>query len=167
MKIEVDLNQGDYTKYHRFLFFKHRRTFFYYIFILGAFIFLIWPREESSFSRKILEVIIWILIVLVVFGAYLLISRIFRKITKNEYHPVVGKHTFELGVDTIIEENAIGITQAKYSSMKHVAQTKEHIFVMMTNGSAYIIPKRAFQNKVQEAEFITLLKQKIETNKSL
>ncbi len=162
MKIETDMTKDDYKKLRRYVFFNYRKTYIYYI---AAFLIIIlfgWPREESA---TVVEVILYVLSTIIlylsIFAIFLAISSLVRKLSKNELQPILGNHTFELQEDAFIEQNTIGKSKTDYANFNHIGNTKDHLFLFVTNGSAFLIPKRAFPNQIQEKDFLAQLTQKI------
>lgn len=162
MRIETDMNKEDYKKLRRYVFFNYRKTYIYYIIALLFIILFGWPRGESiTIVQVILYVLSSVLLYMSIFGVFLAISYLVRKLTRQENEPLLGKHIFELDRDNFIEQNPIGISRTPYATFKHLGTTKDHLFLFSTNGSAFIIPKRAFPTKPQESEFLSQLAQKI------
>ena len=68
--------------------------------------------------------------------------------------------TLSFGEDSILGESEYGKSETRWTVFQKLARTRNHIFLYVGQGTAVVIPRRAFNNSTQFDEFYEFCKRK-------
>jgi len=164
MKLEFSIIEEDYINFnihHMNISKTYRRTIFKQRYIVPI-IFLITPFFLVKISK--IPFLNWIVLYGLLYitwacfyKKYLIwkvknsIKKILKEGTNNG---ILGKKTFEICEDEIIETSEYGKNSTNIKSVEDVFINDEYIYIYINRLQAYIVPIRAFINKKEKDEFI-------------
>jgi hypothetical protein len=144
MKFTVNLNKDDYKAFRRYCLNKYQHMPWMFLIIVGFLEFMTWRGHKpgTSLSFKIGNAASILIIFFAFLGAFMVIRWIIVKLTRSSFQHPYGQHEYEITDSVLRERNELGMIETNRSRIKHVAQTKDHVFVILSNGLGHIIPKR-------------------------
>jgi len=164
MKLEFSIIEEDYIKFnihHMDISKTYRRTILKQRYVVPI-IFLIIPFFLVKISK--IPFLNWIVlygllyIIWICFYKKYLIWKVKNNIKKSlkegKNNGILGKRTFEICEDEIIETSEYGKSSTNIKSVEDVFINDEYIYIYINRLQAYIVPLRAFINKKEKDEFI-------------
>jgi hypothetical protein len=153
MKLEYILEEKDFIEYHLFSISENKKTrkminTIKFI-LVGMFVYIginMYNKNNIEFAF-----ILGILAIMtLIFFNKLTKSKLkkhFSKIVKNSYAKRIGeKETMEFNSEFIITENRTGEGKTKISEIEKINETKDNFFIILSNGSTFIISKNGINN---------------------
>lgn len=166
MEIEYNINRQDYldfnlfhTKYSetiRKAIFKNR-----YIISLSYFIFPLFAliTDIPAWYWLILSILTYVIWILVYPKYYeYKLNKIVSKILSEDKNNILGDKSISLEEEGIIASDISSESKTNWSGIVSIEETENHIFIFKSSVSAYIIPIRAFINKDEKENFMSILK---------
>lgn len=167
-----DLNEDDYVEfnlYHADNSPKFKRNLFIQRFLVSA-IFLLVPIFMKLFFGRPFSTtlpmfgIIWLIWVIFFNKGFkrTLKSRILKNIRAAEEkgQTITGEYTLQETSDGLILKNKSGEVKIKWKAIGILGEDEERLYLYISTEMAYIVPKRAFADEAELAEF----KEKVESN---
>ena len=168
MKLEFSITEEDYIKFnirHLDTSKTYRNSIFKQRYILPI-IFLIIPFFLVKISK--IHFLNW----MTVYGALFVIWICFykkyfiwkvkrsikKRLREGNNNELLGKRTFEICDDEIIETTEYGKGSTNIKSVEDIFINDEYAFIYINRMQAYIIPLRAFENRQEKDNFIKYLK---------
>ena len=99
-------------------------------------------KPGTPLSDKIGSALIIPFIFAALLGLLMLIKWIIAKLTGSTFQQPIGPHEYEITDFVLRETNELGSIETKLDRIKMIKETKDHIFVILSNGLGHIIPKR-------------------------
>jgi len=170
MRVDYDVTKKDFIDFNLFHMKKSSATRTIKIFTYGIPIILIgWIllSNSVSFDDLIIRIVIFICMAaaLVVMlwltsklSSKLIVSRLFNE-GKNK--DVLGKHTIIIDDEGLIETTENSENRTKWAGIEKIVCSDTAILVYNSAISAYIIPKRAFENERCMNDFYEFIKERI------
>jgi YcxB-like protein len=96
----------------------------------------------------------------------LLVDKYSVKLLKKKISGVLGEHKIKLTEEEMIESTLVNESHIKWTAIQGVAENDQYIFIRVSYGGTYIIPKRDFINSAIAKQFYDLANtyhQKIQT----
>lgn len=174
IKISCDLTKQDYVDFNLFHL-AHSKTGKKALFIqryIISIIFLIAPFV----LQNVLDTPFWYLVggfVLAYILWVIFYPRRFKRNVAKQVEKMIdeGKNVSLIGNnDIIIDEEGIerindkSQTKNDWASVESIEQSDDHIFIYVSAISAHIVPKRAFEDKAGESQFVKQVEEYITKN---
>jgi len=105
------------------------------------------PADRSMVVRVILFVITELVLVMALVVFWTVITLITMISTKNK--PLYCERALTVGDDAFVTESEYGRSETKWSLVQKLARTRTHIFMYLSQESAVIIPRRAFESATE------------------
>lgn len=71
-------------------------------------------------------------------------KNIVKVINEGDNSSLTGKHTMMVTEDGLVEKSSKGEVKTPWSSITHIRETDEHLFILVSAMSGYVIPTSAF-----------------------
>ncbi|MFN6946490.1 MAG: YcxB family protein [Cytophagaceae bacterium] len=163
IEISIDLTRDDYGDFNRFWFQKKglKKRLYIVAFMALTFPFLF----NSDHPFHLLNYIFEVALVAIIFGSiyiggmYLIVSRTGKYPSENG--SILGKRTFIITEEGLIEESETNKTLQRWKGIKGVETNKRSVFIFVDNIAAYIIPKRFFTSEQEQNAFIKAIKDRL------
>ena len=153
MKVKVSLSVDDYWNFDKFMVLNSPKLRWKLLLSLGSM-----PATIIVLGIVLKLPVYYIVPLTVVVGLafdilYLNLSkkRFEKKLQNNEGY--LGEHTFEIGDEGIKETTCKRSKFNKWTSIKHVTENIEYIYIFFEQTMAHIIPKKAFSSETEAREF--------------
>lgn len=175
MNFEYSLTKQDYIDFNLFHMTysdSMRRSISIQRFILPIGIIIILPFLLASLTR--IPLWYW-LIVCVCMSLFWIASypkylgrSVSKRISKmlnegeNEGKGILGKHSFSLSEDGIVDTSEHSELRTKLNAIENVVESKDHIFIYISAISAFIIPTRIFAGEDHKEEFLKKVREMAE-----
>lgn len=163
MKLTFDITRQDYLEFNKFHFFdtKLNRTI-----ITGAstvvILQLFLNREQFNWTATVISSIACILVYIFV------INRSLNR-TKNipkKNGTILGQKEIEFTDDKITYKTSNSEGSSDWSAIKVLKESSKAFYLYMDTNMAILVPKRVFNNTIEEAEFRNLINRKINNKES-
>lgn len=165
-RITYDLTEHDFMAYARYHF-RHgadarasrNRLFFFGAIALAVFAYGIKDDPNFGLANPPMYALRLLLTVSVfggLYGIYFFLVRpnVMRGWLKTAMRKMLGKTTLELRDDGIHVNKADGKGRLKWSELREVVETRDHVYLIMGPLRAFVIPKRAFADAQERAAFL-------------
>ena len=136
-------------------------------YIIGALVLLIIyvlgdsSKEEGS-PNYLVPLFQWGFLISIFAGLWYFISKLIRvKMKPQDYETIMGERTMIFEEDKIQHIGKNSETIYKWSAIKKWEQTQLNYLLYTTSNAAVVIPKRAFENSIQQTDFELLINKKI------
>lgn len=160
MEIKCNLTTEDYFAFQKYaLISRYKRTGLIVVFIVVVlFITLLNYNQPFNILKIIFEsllfIFMWVMLMLVIY--YLL--RLISKITSETGNIMLGEQVYhfnESGLKKVSKEN---VSETKWSGVLSIEENKKFVLIFVGKTTAYIIPKRTFDNKEKIISFVEYIK---------
>jgi hypothetical protein len=160
MKFTVNLNADDYKAFRNACRKRSPHSPWLILIVIAALEFMTWHGHNSgtSLSHKIVDAFIVPIIFALLFGLLVLIKWVIAKLTRTSFQPPLGPHEYEITDSLLRERNEYGMIATNRNRIQDVAQTNNHIIVILANGIGHIIPKRELAPAVLDEILNQLIK---------
>ncbi len=160
MEIKCNLTTEDYLAFQKYaLISRYKRSGLIVVFIVVVlFVTLLNYNQPFNILKIIFEsllfIFMWVMLMLVLYFLLRLIS----KITSETKSIMLGEQVYhfdESGLKKVSEKN---VSETKWSGVLSIEENKKYILIFVGKTTAYIIPKRTFDNKEKMASFVESIK---------
>jgi hypothetical protein len=153
MKIEANITRKDYGEFNQYYFLKKgiiARNKWLFLLLFLFILFLRNIRNNFDILSFVKDIFIDIVLFLIFYKILLYVVVKIAEKTSINNGAVIGKRTFTLTEEELIEESNVNRNYQKWSSILSLDENKNLIFLFIDNNVAYIIPKRDFKDKNEE-----------------
>jgi len=176
MKVSFDLTRQDYIEYNIFhhLNSKASRKSMQIIRFAIPVIYLLLAYPISKVSEipfwwwaTILTIIsvVWVIKYPKSFKKTIA-KRVGKMLDEGKNVGLLGNRTIEITDTAITSEGQAGEMKTNWEAVERICETEDYLFLYIASVQAYIIPKRAFENKEKEDDFIQTIKKYLQTDPS-
>lgn len=165
MEINIELKRKDYADFNKYHFLKKGLRKRVLTVIIVAF-----AIPSALLINKPFEPLTFILAILAsgfLFGTFyfgsMYIIMMFTRTFPSKDGSILGKKTFKITNDGLLEESENNINLQKWQGIKSIESNSNTIFIYVDKVAAYIIPKRFFKDLNEQNEFINIIKNRIAT----
>ena len=162
MEIQVEITRRDYSNFALFYYYKKGIKKRLIIVLIAAFIIPLVMNIGKPFDLSFF--LLQVCIAGIVFGTIYLglgyIAVLQTGKLPSEKGSVLGKKTFTITDEGLLEESDSNTNLQKWKSILSVESNKKAIFIFVDKIAAYVIPKRHFENDTEAEKFLSLLKHK-------
>ena len=81
-------------------------------------------------------------------------KRVARMVLEDQDGGVTGRHKFTLASDAVTDKTGSGKTKTKWRDVWKLVATNYYLYVYISDTSAHIVPKRAFDSEEEFREFV-------------
>jgi hypothetical protein len=144
MIFTVHLNKDDYRAFRRYCLTRFHHAHWLLVIMIAVVEIMTWHghKPETPLSEKIGSALAIPVLFAVLFGVLMVLKWIVAKVTRSSFQQPLGPHEYEITDSMFREKNEFGSTEATLNRIKTVGQTKNHVFIILSNGLGYIIPRR-------------------------
>jgi hypothetical protein len=153
MKIEVNITRKDYGEFNQFYFLKKgiiARNKWLFIILFLFILFLRNIRNNLNIVSLVKDIFIDLVLLFIIYKLLIYVVVKIAEKTSIDNGAVVGKRTYTLTEEELIEESNVNRNHQKWSSILSFDENKNLIFLFIDNNVAYIIPKRDIKDKIEE-----------------
>jgi len=153
MKIEVNITRKDYGEFNQFYFLKKgiiARNKWLFIILFLFILFLRNIRNNLNIVSFVKDIFIDLVLLFIIYKLLIYVVVKIAEKTSIDNGAVVGKRTYTLTEEELIEESNVNRNHQKWSSILSLDENKNLIFLFIDNNVAYIIPKRDIKDKIEE-----------------
>jgi hypothetical protein len=153
MKIEVNITRKDYGEFNQFYFLKKgiiARNKWLFIILFLFILFLRNIRNNLNIVSLVKDIFIDLVLLFIIYKLLIYVVVKIAEKTSIDNGAVVGKRTYTLTEEELIEESNVNRNHQKWSSILSLDENKNLIFLFIDNNVAYIIPKRDIKDKIEE-----------------
>jgi len=157
MQVTTELRNDDHHAFTRHVWYsgaRGGRAWFVLIF-LAALLLTIVIENETRMQLHTPTMLVTMFILL----GYLSLAQ--RRIRPSSDGASLGIRTFKLVSDGLVERSRHHENLTRWSGIRGIDETKNHIFVFIDNCQAYIIPKRGFAEEAQCNAFVEELRRRV------
>lgn len=122
---------------------------------------VIWILKKETFNIiYVICPLFWIMWILFYNKAFdrSITKKINRMLDKSINSGLIGMHNITIDNGELIEKTSNGYIKNNIRDINEIQETKDHIFIYISNNNAYVIPKRTFKSKEKLNNFKTELK---------
>lgn len=95
------------------------------------------------------------------------LRRTYREILEGKnYATYYGRNEIDLTPGYIVRVNEYRTEMVQWRGIRRIDETEKHIFILDTDMSAFIIPKRAFSSKKEERAFLSEARGYLESSRT-
>ena len=144
MTFTVNLTKDDYRAFQRYCRRRFHHTQWSILVMLAIVEVMTWhgQKPDATWATKIGSALALPIVFLALFGVLMLVKWIMAKVTRSSFQQPTGRHDYEITDALFKERNDFGSTETTLDRIKTIGETKHHVFVILTNGLGYIIPRR-------------------------
>ena len=117
------------------------------------------PTRSSGHTSLLSKLIAGAMPLLIFLLAIPLMTALQRRKLRKDAPDIFGPQTVSISPQYISTQTLLGDGRLKWRGIVAVDQTKNHIFLRVANGTAYIIPKWAFPHAIDAEAFYNEAKQ--------
>lgn len=77
---------------------------------------------------------------------------------ENEGKGILGKHSFSLSEDGIVDISEHSELRTKLSAIENAVESKDHVFIYISAVSAFIIPNGVFESEAHKQDLLKMLR---------
>ena len=164
MQLTYELEKADLLTFQRHVFKtapalkKMRRVFLWF---LLAFVSFLSYDPESLFASAA-AFVFYLAIGLCVFWVLTWASNeyLFRKsVPQGKDNGLTGRHQLIIDEHKVVEITSVNEAHHQWKGMDRVEENEQHIYIFIMPQAAHIIPKRAFVDEQQAAQFLATAKE--------
>ena len=166
MEKTIELKRKDYADYNIYVYFKKMRSRLV-ITVLGfalLFSFILADYSPFNIGNFSLTFILCLLGFGVVYPLLMMILLQFMRFIPSKGGSILGKRTFKISNEGLIEISNSNTNVQKWASVKSVESNHNAVYIFVDNVMAYILPNRYFKNQEEQTSFIKAIEEKINTD---
>lgn len=170
MKIEYELTKEDLAAFQKYHMAHSGRRFrvFQYVMIIAVALIVLAINKDTILEGPKNYVIMEISILVIVFGGlFLLLRKMLRNPSKMQIEYLVSKNPnllsrkcLEITDGGLIIQNDSQNSKIGWAGIDRIEENDEYAFIYFNPRAAHIVPKRVFTDKIQELEFLNILRSK-------
>lgn len=158
MTIEIEIIRQDYADFNKYHFVKTSLTRTIITGVLAIIMVeLFLNKDHFDLFATIVSVAAFVPIY-----ALLITWRLQR--TKNlpkDGGTILGKKTLQFNDDEIVFSDSDSVSNMKWSTIKSIDEGKNGLYLYVDTNMAIVVPKRFFETKLDQQEFVDYIKSKI------
>jgi hypothetical protein len=81
-------------------------------------------------------------------------KRVTRMVLENQGGGITGRHKLSLKSDAVTDQTGSGKTKTRWADVPKLVVTGSYLYIYISDTSAHIIPKRAFESEAEFKEFV-------------
>ncbi len=154
MQVTSNIRMDDHRAFTRYVWYSGARgSWLWFLLIFIAVVVITVLMEVRTGLRLDTPTM---LMTMVILTAYLALAQ--RRIRPIADGVALGLRTFEIENEGLRERSKHYESLTRWSGVRSVDETRDHIFVFIDNCEAHIIPKRAFRNDEEACMFVDALR---------
>jgi len=116
------------------------------------------PADKPLFARIIAFIIVELLLLLLILAFWTLITLVTMVSRRNK--TLYCERTITLSDEAFVTESQYGRSETRWPIVQKLARTRTHIFMYLSQESAVIVPRRAFESFAQWDTFYDFCRQR-------
>ncbi|UCC61006.1 MAG: YcxB family protein [Dehalococcoidia bacterium] len=81
-------------------------------------------------------------------------KKVARMVLENQDGGITGQHKLSLKSDSVTDQTGSGKTKTRWADVPKIVLTSSYLYIYISDTSAHIIPKRAFESETKFREFV-------------
>lgn len=155
MNINYEITGNDIWSFNRYVMFKipkFRRSFITNTLFIPLLIFAVGLFAKFNIINLVFAVIVATLVYY--FFAMALMKRKIIKINSKK-EGVLGQQSMEISFSGVKVTTGTSSSEMSWKKINSIAETKQYIYIFISDQNAYIIPKRVFTSESEEQQFLS------------
>ena len=157
MELNYELTKEDYVDFNMYHVKNSKgikKTIFMQRYVISLMFLIIpiaiWILKKETFNiLYIICPLFWVVWILFYDKAFdkSIVKKINRMLDKSINSGLIGMHNINIENGEIIEKTSSGYIKNNIRDINEIQETKDHIFIYVSNNNAYVIPKRTFKSE--------------------
>ncbi len=120
-------------------------------------------RELPAGTSVFAKVVGFVFAEMLFLGGFLAFVGVFTTLSmiSRKNKPLFCERTITLGEDGFIGESEFGKSEVRWATVQKLVRTRKYILIYLSQDSAVVVPRRAFENKTQWESFYDICSQRI------
>jgi len=157
MELTTDIKMHDHQAFTRFVWYSGARGTWLWFVLIFAGVFAISLMLEFNAGYRLDSPTM--LVTMVILCGYLALAQ--RRIRPLADGTALGPRTFQITPEGLREKSQHYESLTRWSGVRDIGDTREHIFVMIDNCEAHIVPKRSFADDGHCRRFLDELERRM------